>query len=328
MVDEAVELGIKETATVNPEDLSVVLRQLNSAYRADIVDTLSRHRSGNEAAIEDSLDSWISHYDTDFRTSVNLLALNEKVSLAERNKIKTEVDNAAHDLMVVPPNFLCAGLEGVDGFERFLDPFVVSHPIKVIERLARQVEGKPVNETFPPSDVLTDVVRFFRAYTSNVPGVNINYKNESNGDLAAIFGDRLDFYAAIFNVVRNSQKRISKGIGWNITITSRNTEKGFKIIINDDAGGFPCEANGSPGNKNLLRKVMIKNHKGRKVKTQAAFVRGISGSQEGSGLGLDITRKVIEDDLGGKIKIRNKVFGSSGKMGASTIISIPKHNKP
>lgn len=142
-------------------------------------------------------------------------------------------------------------------------------------------------------------------------------------DLPILYGSPHKFFAAALNPYRNSEREImnnGKGSYVEIDVFRAPSDwfgmeqhpegNGVIIRIRDNAGGYPEE---------FLEKVTALDGR----ETQRAFIKGESTT--GSGLGLAVTRAVIEKDFGGKVEARNWSRAVNGQedKGAETLLAIP-----
>ncbi|WP_419770905.1 MAG: ABC transporter substrate binding protein [Candidatus Marinarcus sp.] len=120
-------------------------------------------------------------------------------------------------------------------------------------------------------------------FYSNI-NLNINYVDK-NQDLL-IFGYENEFKQVLLNIINNAKNKIiehnadhkTKG---NITINIYNTPNYNTIEICDDAGAIP---------KNIIGNI---------------FDPYFTTRKEGTGFGLYMAKVIIEDKMGGKLRVRN-----------------------
>lgn len=307
-----------------------IARLAKESFRQSVAEPIGKG-NGSFGEVGEKLNKWVTGNYVRFRNLVNayLKENNGMLTGEQKQQIGMLLDDQGHDLAVVIAPLQMAFL-GSERHKGLLTSPVVDFPGKVLERFARRAEGKKVVEDINPRDSCRNVYDFFKAFLSSNPKTNIVLNIEGD-TFSAIQGDPLDFEAALFNLVRNSQKRLSAGKGTNIAINLRKLKSGAsQIEVADDAGGFDTgslDNNGKPA-ANLLDEAETVNSKGEKVTTQLAFVRGESrGEEKGSGLGLDIARRIIEDDFGGKIVAWNAKFKETENQGALITIDLPAGNK-
>ncbi len=230
-----------------------------------------------------------------------------------------ETQDAVHDMNIAlnPVNSALRGQseygfllnKGTNGLEE-----VLTWPSLVLERTARHLNRESRRENLNIGKQIEFVGKFFSCLLVGRGKNPVKVSVDKN--LPSLRGDQIDFLSALMNPVRNSQRRIESGVGQNITISARRDEKGSVIIeILDDAGGFD-EKSGQ------LKEVRIKNSKDQDIITQNVFARGVTIG--GSGYGLDITRRDIEDEYeGSKVRASNRPFPGTNKIGAVVTFEIP-----
>lgn len=210
------------------------------------------------------------------------------------------------------------------------------HMKRVFGRGAEEVLGQKVVDfrlgpvSLEVFEVIGKILKAEDVFSSDEDGVETFVKKNEKQTIMCRVGKNLPnvngtpngLYIAVFNVARNSQKRLSNGNGDRVEIDifrapadwfgMKNHPEGDGIVIRieDNAGGYPQE---------LLQEVIGADGQ----KTQRAFVKGESTS--GSGLGLAITRHVIENYFDGNVEARNWTQTASGKeiKGAETLLAIP-----
>lgn len=312
-------------------EIARMTRQTGQDFTQNVARPVITDCDSRRAEISASLNKWIVGRYPGLKNLINtyLDKKNGVLTAEQKTMIGTLMDDAAHDLMVVIAPLQLAFL-GSPEHQSLLTAPIVDLPRKVLERFARQVEGKRIIEDVNPRDICQNVYDFFKTYLSNVEEAEISLDIQGER-FSLVRGDPLDLEAALFNLVRNSQKRLASGKGKNIAINLKKLEDGgARIEVADDAGGFDTGGFDDSGKPvaNLLDEVQIINSRGAKVTTQLAFVRGESrGEEKGSGLGLDIARRIIEDDFGGKVVAWNAKFKETGDQGALITIDLPAGNK-
>lgn len=141
-------------------------------------------------------------------------------------------------------------------------------------------------------------------YSANIE-YSIHYENtKSDGKSEKrllYYGYETDFKQAVLNIVSNSYDAIEKNIinsviskGY-ITIVIYNADDYIEIMVQDNGGGIPVESL-----DNIFDPYYSTKEEGK-----------------GTGVGLSITRSIIESKMNGKIKVENN------KQGALFVITLP-----
>lgn len=288
-----------------------------------------------ESISEEGLEHWLTtfmQFDNQIKAYTSEAAEDYETLSEEEKRLRRQMSvdtgDARHDALFIIDGMRSA-LMDFEEDKHYLVPIVVDHPRKVVERLVRNFEGKKVIEDIQPVETVEEVYNLFHTVLTGNPSARISFDkiNSENGLPTMIKGDKIDFYSALYNIVRNSHKRITgkNATGNNIRIQLiKSDDGGTQIEISDDAGGFSDE---------MRARVKATNNKGEEIETYQAFIRGTTEGtngnlkNEGAGFGLDITRRVVEDQLGGTIEIGNRKFigldGKEGNLGAVTIIKFP-----
>lgn len=314
----------RETRSVKNKYEEATIKQLPEGYdcsKKDIPDNL-------RATMQKKFNRWIQKtYTAHFINKVLVGYLDPKdtrLTPAQKDQLRIHYGDLEHDLSVAT-QYLMPAFEDNDFYQlykHYIHPSFVNFPAEMLERFARNTEGKKVSESFDPAQVGQEVADFFGIYLKNTDNAKVYFEKKDipDGVLHSIFGDRLDFKTALFNVVRNAQKRVSNGKGSNIYISILYGDNNVKVVVKDDTGGFDEE---------LLEPVQIQvempDGSTKTVDTQKGLVRGVSqGEESGSGFGLDITRRVIEDQFGGKVLLKpNEDIAESGKKIGVVELNIP-----
>ncbi|MBI2028946.1 ATP-binding protein [Candidatus Gottesmanbacteria bacterium] len=214
-----------------------------------------------------------------------------------------------------------------DKIEDSIPAVLLRIPAMVAERLKRDGTDEIVNyqQSINQTEALSDVANFFTTYITDLDRTekmdpksvdqHVFVNIDKNIKLNPLSGNEIDFYLALFNIARNSQKRITGTTksGYNMSFTLRDDNGQTVVEIADDAGGYSDD--------------MLAYDS--EVKKPKAFMRGQSeGVKKGKGYGLDMVWKTFVDDMGAEILINNPPFqfsdGKTGDKGAITTIKFPK----
>ena len=160
---------------------------------------------------------------------------------------------------------------------------------EVIKRLREMTKkGSTQKELFSPEQAIKDAAYF--AATGVCEGVKLEYRF---GDGIEVCADRVQIQQVIINLVRNACEVIADLEAKEITITTSSAEEGIKICVADNGPGIPEQI------------------------VPTLFDGVISQKPEGMGLGLSISRAIVEAH-GGSIWVEHS------DVGACVCFSIPK----
>lgn len=160
---------------------------------------------------------------------------------------------------------------------------------EVIKRLREMTKkGETQKEPFNPEQAIKDAAYF--AATDVCEGVKLDYRFHDGIEVCA---DRVQIQQVIINLVRNACEAMAGLETKEVTITTALVEEGVKICVADNGPGIPKES------------------------VPTLFDGVISQKPEGMGLGLSISRTIVEAH-GGSIWVEDT------DVGACVCFSIPK----
>jgi signal transduction histidine kinase len=121
--------------------------------------------------------------------------------------------------------------------------------------------------------------------------IKINVEIEDNSCLE-IYGYKNEFMQSFLNIINNAKDALLNNDYKNrrIDINLSNKDENLIILIQDNAGGI---------NNGSLHKI---------------FKAYFSTKKDGHGIGLYMTKMIIEDKMGGKISVENKNAGACFKI--------------
>lgn len=180
--------------------------------------------------------------------------------------------------------------EGVDRYRSRIDDGV-NRVFKFIDDTLRvlTVAAEPA-EAFDVSSALSDAVGSFTASEVEIARVI-----PGPGALPPVVGARSRFVMAMVNVVRNAvQSAADRKVRVTVAATLGLDARSIVITVDDDGPGVPT------------------------AHRKAIFGRGFSLRPGGTGMGLALTREVVEQELGGKVACADSPLG-----GARFEITVP-----
>ncbi|WP_072680179.1 CBS domain-containing protein [Arcobacter sp. LA11] len=167
-----------------------------------------------------------------------------------------------------------------------------------IDDFSNFFEPNRKKEVFNASDYIDNAINIIdMSLTYNHINIKVNRKSE----IYPILGYPSEFSQVILNILINAKDALCEKTSnyKNIEISIEKDKRNIIVQIEDNAGGIKEE---------IINKVFDMYFTTKK-------------SKEGTGLGLYISRLIIETKLNGKIKIKNS------KVGAKIIIEIPLSKK-
>jgi signal transduction histidine kinase len=176
-----------------------------------------------------------------------------------------------------------ASVDGVDRYRSRIDDGV-DRVFKFVDETLRMltIVAEPA-EAFDVSSALGDAVGSFAAGEAEVTR-NV----QAPGDLPPIVGVRSRFVLAMGNLVRNAIQSTS-GRKPVITLGAMMAPdaRSIMVTVDDDGPGVPAD------------------------QREAIFGRGVSLRPGGTGMGLALTREVVEKELGGKVSCTESPLGGA-----------------
>lgn len=115
-----------------------------------------------------------------------------------------------------------------------------------------------------------------------------------NEDSAVIHGYRNEFSQALLNILNNARDALTERKTENprVTITSRSEQGRAVTTISDSAGGIP---------QDILNKIF-----------EPYFTT--KGPQAGTGIGLFMSKTIIEKNMGGTLSVCNRADGAEFRI--------------
>lgn len=166
----------------------------------------------------------------------------------------------------------------------------VGADVERLERVSRRFEliGKPPTlQQVAPAQVLLELERYLRPRLPRL-GANVELSVRVQPGLPPILASPVLLAWALENLVKNAMDALA-GRGGRIAITARRTSDGrVRILVADDGPGIAPEVHGR------------------------IFRAGVSTKNSGWGVGLSLTRRIVEELHRGRISVRNR--GNGGAM--------------
>jgi signal transduction histidine kinase len=172
----------------------------------------------------------------------------------------------------------------------------MNHDVEILKKVASRFGKVGSNIALIPSDIDEIIMDTIEYYKKRLPNDNnkikMIYKTLNPKTILNI--DKELFSWAIENIIRNciDAMKNKKGV---IKIQSYRQEESFFILIKDQGEG--------------IKKSMLKS----------IFEPGVTTKERGWGLGLSLTKRIIEEYHNGKVK----VLDSSAKQGTTIEITLP-----
>lgn len=250
---------------------------------------------------EPFLGRWLERVGSLLEDALPLLSASAREA-QRKSRLNVGLAWTAHELRT-PILGVKAALETVMGRSTSGDAELLRMSLRELEQLASDTEGilgwaVGGRELSP---LYVDVVELVEdAATSNrlLHGAEGTVEVVAHGPVMAL-ADPTHLRAAIVNLIRNAV--LYSGPEGVVTVEVAEEEASVRVSVGDQGPGIP------PAERDLIFD---------------PFVRGRSGSQEadGSGLGLFITRRVVEAHGG-------HVWVDSGEVGATFHVSLPVDRK-
>ena len=160
-----------------------------------------------------------------------------------------------------------------------------------ISRRFSKIGSKPKFELISINKLLVDLTKYFKRRLPK-DEIKINLDVQSNN--IEIFTSPVLLKWTIENLIKNAIDSISNQKGF-ISITVKLVSKKIIIIVNDNGNGIP------------------------RKDWNNIFRPGFSNKQQGWGIGLSMVKRIVEDFLGGVVKVES----SSEKNGTSMKLILP-----
>ncbi|MFK7971859.1 MAG: sensor histidine kinase [Bacteroidia bacterium] len=173
----------------------------------------------------------------------------------------------------------------------------MTHDIKRLEAIAdrfSKIGSEPSLQPFAMQEMLDRSAQYLEARLNRRGNLNISIENEAPQDAQIFISPQL-FDWVIENLLKNAVDAI-KGKKGYITLTASELSNGYAIDVKDSGGGIP------PKN---IRKV---------------FEPGFTTKKRGWGLGLSLTRRIVQHYHRGKIFVKESEIGK----GTTFRIILPK----
>ena len=294
--------------------IASIVRTAKRKYQSVVLPLSTKNVTENSfIPLQSAINSWSSEFDK-IPTTSEMFRDNIPHHVERVNAL---FSNLRHDATIVINGMRLPFTEkGVPSGSRFAHPSAIKWTENVMERIARQVEKRPVIEQFQPKEVYDYLTELFPHISQT--GAPMEILVNIDPEIKTISCDRLLFEGMNFNPIRNSQNLNATRVKVSLLKQGENAV----LTIHDDAGGFPDK---------LLEKVPqedihglhIKDRDGLPKMIKRALQRGTSQRKGGSGLGLDITRQIAEEHLNGSADIYNAPFPGTKQMGAVVEITFP-----
>ncbi len=150
---------------------------------------------------------------------------------------------------------------------------------------------------------IEDVIQLL-AYQAKHAGVQILFAANPDGDLFECFGSSLKFHQVVLNIVLNAIESfdgLSAGISRSVAINLSRTSDGMVLLIADNGPGISDE---------LKKKIF------------EPFFTTKDNLKKGTGIGLAITKQIVEEDFGGTISVED------GRHGIGSVFIITFYEPP
>ncbi|HEX6587545.1 MAG TPA: HAMP domain-containing sensor histidine kinase [Longimicrobiales bacterium] len=174
----------------------------------------------------------------------------------------------------------------------------IARDVERLERVSRRFEligKKPELGPVSVAEVIDELDRYLRPrLPKRAHGIALSQRVEA--DLPPVHGNRVLLVWALENVVKNALDSIaSTQAGGHIRMSAARDEEGMvRIVVSDDGPGIAAE-----------------------VKDRI-FEPGVSTKPAGWGVGLSLTRRIIQDLHGGSVIVRDRRGG-----GAAFVVTLP-----
>ena len=154
-----------------------------------------------------------------------------------------------------------------------------------------KIGSKPKFELISINKLLVDLTKYFKR---RLPKDEIKINLDVQANNIEIFTSPVLLKWTIENLIKNAIDSISNQKGF-ISITVKLVSKKIIIIVNDNGNGIP------------------------RKDWNNIFRPGFSNKQQGWGIGLSMVKRIVEDFLGGVVKVES----SSEKNGTSMKLILP-----
>ena len=218
----------------------------------------------------------------------------------EKNYIYAGMSRETAHQLGTPISSLMGWVELLKEKERDMSKIIpeMKNDIKRLENISdkfNKIGSKPILKNIDISDVLNEVVDFFNSKVSESNRIKIYLKSEKG---MLVKGDKILLYWAIENIIKNALESIAKVKEGKIYIDLFINKEWLHINFTDNGPG-------------ILRQNKTK-----------IFNPGFSTKQRGWGIGLNLSKRIIEHLHSGKLllhksNIKETVFRISLKLSTS-----------
>src|SRR5690606_36001957 len=134
--------------------------------------------------------------------------------------------------------------DGVEEFKPFQNEKALEWVSHVFDRIARQMENKPVIEEIDYNERFKFLEEVFNALNYSDPNLKLEFPSpELIGNIPSIKGDKLYFEGIVFNLVRNAQNilkdRADKNSPAHIKVDLTEQDGNIVLKVSDNGKGFP-----------------------------------------------------------------------------------------
>ena len=177
--------------------------------------------------------------------------------------------------------------EAMASTEKIAD--VVGADVERLERVSRRFEliGKPAKlEHVRLEDVVKELENYFKPRLPRL-GLGVELRTRMSANLPGLEANRVLLVWALENVVKNAIDALAGRGGRILIVAASSPQGGVDLLIADDGPGIATS-----------------------VKDRI-FQAGVTTKSSGWGVGLSLTRRILEDLHGGKIAARSRKSGGT-----------------
>ncbi len=315
---------------INPQAEEEAVRNWSTWYDTP---SLPRKTSENAGTWMQEMESMLEHLKTDPTQSLHyadrpaLIEYYETKYPDQKARIQDAFASFDHDM-----NLVSSGIDAAfssdeslrEGRDVFRNGAVLKWPEELLEITAQEFENKNVVEKFDVSEDLRNLKTLFNLATpSSTYDVEIEIDDPKNVGIN-ISGNRLLLKKALYNFLRNVQKRASEQHPYKNIVTIKPLQGELMIVIQDNMGGFTGEDERLIHVDENTPRIALPN--GSAVPKPKIFDLGEKGSSStGTGRGMHTAWHTIVELHKGKLLVKNisPRINETTSVGARFVAMLP-----
>jgi signal transduction histidine kinase len=165
----------------------------------------------------------------------------------------------------------------------------IAGDVERLERVSRRFEligRKPTLQQLSVAQVLQDLERYLRPRLPRLGAGGVELRVRAHSGLPPVWGNAVLLAWALENLVKNALDALA-GRGGHITVAARHSGDAVRLMVADDGPGIAPKVR------------------------ERIFEPGVSTKESGWGVGLSLTRRIVEELHGGSIVARSRRSGGT-----------------